>query len=579
MSASGGVHTQTQDNYTYSSGSCSKAPASARNAEAAGKGEKLFGEHNRAKKKKKRVNLMREQTYGEYMEKQNVKMLVIENNQLKVRLQQAEEECRKKNKLLQELVPMDGSTPMVTQAHKEASLTVSLKKRIRELEQENEGYKKKNEKMARNIGLTKQSETGAENKAYEKECRRLRAMLEEAIVSIHEDRSLNYPELETKIIEQRMAMKEQRRKMEELEAKLEEKKQSERRALEAAKKSEAQVQESGRQREKIDQQRTSIERANERIAELENAVRVLEDRLSQARGEDYVYQPAEPNININDDLRTELDKALIDNDNLKERLEESEKKVFERDKEMREIRTTAKENEEAYILKSYEEQERLTKRIVRLELELIARRKEDADSGKKPISPDEIRDVVKEAEMVYAKTWVKLILIRQKKSLEEFKEQLLIDFKPDETICIKELIKALQKEPAAFDAATAELLSRYLIESREHPAIIYNMYNEKVVSEVKETLDKLMNLNYPPEFWVSEKEILNEGAKKAAEQYQYLRGGVGEGNIMTLPKWIQISNSICPELTSIERDYLISAMANGYNLSQLDFGVVLPLIP
>eukprot|EP00826_Nyctotherus_ovalis_P046700 TRINITY_DN5310_c0_g1_i1.p1 TRINITY_DN5310_c0_g1~~TRINITY_DN5310_c0_g1_i1.p1 ORF type:complete len:523 (+),score=197.36 TRINITY_DN5310_c0_g1_i1:124-1692(+) len=521
---------------------------------------------------------MREQTYGEYMEKQNMKMLVIENNQLKVRLQQAEEECRKKNKLLQELVPMDGSTPMVTQAHKEASLTISLKKRIRELEQENEGYKKRNETMAKNINSTKQSETKADNKAYEKECKRLRAMLEEAIINIHEDKSLNYPELETKIIEQRMAIKEQRKKIQELEAKLEEKKQSERRALEMAKKSEVQAQENDKQKEKIDQQKMSLERANERIAELENTVRLLEDRLSQARGEDYVYQPTEPNINTNEDLRTELDKALIDNENLKDKLEESEKKVFERDKEIREIRTTAKENEEAYILKSYEEQERLTKRIVKLELELIARRKEDAESGKKPIAPDEIRDIVKKAEMIYAKTWIKLILIRKKKSLEEFKEQLFSDFEPDETICIKELIKTLQKEPAVFDTATAELLSRYLIESREHPAIIYNKYNEKVVSEVKEAFDELMNLSYPPEFWKNEKEIINEGAKKAAEQYQYLRGGVGEGNMMSLPKWIQISNSICPELTSIERDYLISAMTDGYNLKQLDFGVTLALI-
>jgi myosin heavy subunit len=531
---------------------------------------------------------MKEQSYGAYMEKKNMKMLVVENNQLKVRLQQAEEECRKKNRLLQELVPMDGTTPMVTQAHKEASLTVSLKKKIRELEQENEGYKRKNAAMERNINLTKQSETNANNKAYEEECRRLRNMLEEAIISIHENKSLNYSELETKIIEQRMAIKELKKKVQEMDEKLQEKKQtekqekkqSEQKEREMVKKSQVQAQENYKQKEELDQQKTSLEEANEKIANLENLVRQLEDklRLSQSRGEDYVHQSVEINYEANENLKTELDTAMNEKEDLKMQLQESEKKIFEKDKELREARSTAKEKEEAYILKSYEEQERLTKRIVRLELELLARRKENAESGRKPISPEEIIDIIKESQMVYAKTWMKLVLIRQKKSIEVLKDELFAEYNSNELICIKELTKILQRQPLSFDLDTAGSLSRYLIESREHPAIIYNKYNEKTVEEVRKGFDDLLDLSYSEEFWKKEKEVLNAAVKKTADQYQYLRGGVGEGNIMDLVKWNQISNSICPELSPIERDYLVNIMAEDNNLKQLDFGVLLNLM-
>jgi len=525
---------------------------------------------------------MKEQSYGTYMEKKNMKMLVIENNQLKVRLQQAEEDCKKKNRLLQELIPMDGTTPMVTQAHKEASLTVSLKKKIRDLEHENEGYKRKNAAMEKNINLTKQNETDANKKAYEEECKRLRSMLEESIIAIHEDKSLKHSELETRIIEQRVTIKELKKKIQEMDEKLQEKKQtekkkSEQKAKEMAKKSQVQVHESNKHKEELDQQKTSLEEANERIANLEYYLRQLEDKLNQGRREDYSNQPEQINYESNKNLKNELNNALNEKEDLKRQLRESEKKIFEKDKELREIRNTTKEKEEAYILKSYEEQERLTKRIVRLELELLARRKEDAESGKKSISSEKVIDIIKEPQMIYAKTWIKLVLIRQKKTIQKLMEELFVEYKSNESICIKELTKILQRYTLSFDYDTAESLSRYLIESREHPAIIYNKYNERKVEEVKEGLNGLLSLNYPPEFWNNEKEVLNSATKKTADQYEYLRGGVGEGNIMDLAKWIQISNSICPELSGIERDYIINVMVEDNNLKELDFGVFLIL--
>lgn len=504
--------------------------------------------------------------------------LIKENNQLRVRVRQAEEECDKKNKLIQELIPTDGSSGKINKSHKDAALVVSLKKKIKDLTKENEQIKEMNLIMQKNIKLTKQNEADEMNNAYEQECKRLREMLEDVISSKCKDMPPNYAEMETKRIELKHTVKELKAKIQELNSKMDQGVEPDRRISEMNKKIEFLQQENIKQREKLGQYKITLDEANEKIGDLEATIKELEDRPQEERKSLNKEECPEVDNETVENLKKDLIKAYEDKERYKKNLNEIEEKLLYKDKEIRDVIKTAKENEEAYILKSFEDKEKLSQRIVRLELELLARKKEDSDNDKKAIKSNDIRNIVKEADLLNTKMWFKLLLIRNKWNIDQLITVIFDDPYLDEVICIKELIRIFKKPPSLLNDIDAENFARYLIESQDQPALIYNKYNEKNLEDIKETINNGLEIKYTKNFWEKSDQLLELALKKIRSQYKYLRDGVGENNIMSLLKWQQIVNSICPELSTLEKDLIVNIIAGDNNLDQLDFTVFLLVI-
>ena len=195
------------------------------------------------------------------------------------------------------------------------------------------------------------------------------------------------------------------------------------------------------------------------------------------------------------------------------RSEEYRKRVFEKEREAREISIEAKEKEEAYILKGLEDKEKLTQRMIRLELELKSKNKviselenraKEIEEIPPPTDPNanpnarEVRKRLIEAmELRYVKYQFRMVLIKYKMTLNEIKEQLFSDYKPDERITIKELTKVFQKKPLELSVIDAENLSRYLIENRNQEDIVYSKYREKLTAGIRIKLDTVLDINYP----------------------------------------------------------------------------------
>jgi len=515
--------------------------------------------------------------------KKMVNALQKENEKIKSKLIQEKDECNKKDKLLQNLVLQLNGTAGATSLppnYKEAALTVSLKKIIRQSEIEIGTLKEDNLRLKRSIKLTKQNELETMNIMLKKECKRLRSMLE---TLIRDRNPSGFTKLETKLLEQRSIVNELKEKNEKFRYEAEKAKEAERQALETIK--ELEEKELKKQRVKVIPKKQDAREAREEIERLISEKKQLEYKLAAMEN---VKTMTKNDAKDNDEVKKEKEvnsKLLRQVADLKKRIEENNVKLIEKDKNIREIKATAKEKEEAYILKGLEEKERLTKKIVRLELELSAKSKETIDNTDKPkitIEPPKpltiIREITKPLvevdNLVYAKHAFRLILMQQKKDLNELKDTLFFQYTPDEQITIKELTKIFQR--LNLSLLEAENLARYLIEPRGQQEVVYNKYNGKPMASVRISLDSLLNLDYSKDLCNDLPNITQTAINKIKNRYKYIRNAVQdiEGSLDSI-EWERICKKQCPDLTSIEWDYLLSIMVNERNdLKELVFKVV-----
>jgi hypothetical protein len=527
----------------------------------------------------KQIKMDKETLYDNAIQlKKMVNALQKENEKMKSKLIQEKGECNKKDKLLQNLVTQLNGSTVLPSNYKEAALTVSLKKIVKQSELEIAALKEENLRLNRSIKLTKQNELETMNIMLKKECKRLRSMLE---TLIRDRNPSGFTKLETKLLEQRSIVNELKEKNDKLRYEAEKAKEAERQALDTIK--ELEEKELKKQRVRVMPKKQDVKEAREEIERLISEKKQLEHKLTLMES---MKAETKSNTTNNDELKKEkeannnLVKQVAD---LKKRVEESSVKLVEKDKQIREVKATAKEKEEAYMLKELEEKERLTKRIVRLELELSAKTKEATENPKfnnevsKPLTA--IREITKPLvevdELGYAKHTFRLVLIQQKKSFNELKDTLFFQYTPDESISIKELTKIFQR--LNLSLLEAENLARYLIEPRDQQEVVYNKYNEKSMTSIRISLDSLLNPDNSKDIYNDLSSIIQAAINKIKDRYKYIRNAVQgiEGNLDSI-EWERICKKQCPELSSIEWDCLLSLIVNERNdLRDLVFKVVL----
>eukprot|EP01022_Parablepharisma_sp_SALTPOND_P019726 TRINITY_DN340_c2_g1_i1.p3 TRINITY_DN340_c2_g1~~TRINITY_DN340_c2_g1_i1.p3 ORF type:complete len:647 (-),score=133.67 TRINITY_DN340_c2_g1_i1:10552-12492(-) len=544
------------------------------------------------KKRPKIIGLDKESLYDSTIQlKKSLNHFKEENDKLRAKLQQYDEESMKKNKLLQEMVSQlatSASVPKLTRSHKEASLVIALKQKIKELETENVELKNANMTIKKNIRLTKHYENDVANKTLEEECKRLRLMLEELINEKHVGSPSEYAELEGKMLEQKAIIKELKIKNLELSQELSRARDSERQILERIKEYEVQEQKVHREKQKVKRQRQEINEARERIAALENEKEELKAKIEELQSAETRREHDTSQIDVIEKLNSNIEKLKLEKEELKRRADASERKILEINREMREERNKAKEKEEEYTLKMLEERERLNQRIVRLDRELSAKSKELAENDKKVKEVETVKSLgavreitkpaVQDKDLVHTKQWIKLVLLRYKKGLNELKEELFAEYKGEERISIKELTKIFQRPALSLPLMQAEDLSRYLIEPKDQPMVVYNKYSDKVMVEIRIKLDSFLSIDYPKDFYEKIQEATESAIDKIKDRFRYMKSSVEdvalENGKVELVQWLRICKDMFPGLTSLEKDCLIALMVTEQeDVKQLKFSV------
>eukprot|EP00826_Nyctotherus_ovalis_P042502 TRINITY_DN4378_c0_g1_i5.p1 TRINITY_DN4378_c0_g1~~TRINITY_DN4378_c0_g1_i5.p1 ORF type:complete len:280 (-),score=50.91 TRINITY_DN4378_c0_g1_i5:108-947(-) len=262
---------------------------------------------------------------------------------------------------------------------------------------------------------------------------------------------------------------------------------------------------------------------------------------------------------------------------------------------MREAKLAAKENEEVYILKALEERERMTQRIVRLQLELEAKKKEIVANEIQSKVLNEVtktligfrevsKPLVDYPQLVPVIHQFKATLINSKKPLSELKDQLFVEYKADERISIKELGKVFQRKPLYLPLAWTEDLARYLVEPRDSPEVAYNKYREILIADVRIKLDTLLNINYPTNLNSLIPNIMRNAVSKLKARITEIRRAVNtvvaERGELDSVTWIKICKDHLLEFSPIEHDCLVALMIDERNdVRSLEFSVWFNIIP
>jgi len=538
------------------------------------------------------MHLDKEALYDNALQlKKAVNILKEENDRLKARLAQSEEESSKKNKLLQEMVGQLANTTIpsqISKSHKETSLVLALKQKVKELEAGNAELMAANFNLKKDIRLTKQNEYEQINKAYEDECKRLRSMLDELLNSKNAGNPVEYVELEEKMLEQRSIITELKNKNKQLSQELASAKNSESQALDRLKENDEKESKSKKYKEKASKYKKEITDYKNQIDDLTKEIDELKLKIDELENINTKREQDTTQTDLVNKLTQEAEKMKKEKEELRKKADIAEKRVIEKEREMREERNKAKEKEEEYVLKSFEDKEKLNQRIVRLERELSVKAKELAENDKKSkeievatkaiaSARQDIKNIINEPELSYTKILFKIILIKSKKSLDDLKEIIFSEFSPEERISIKELTKIFMKPFIGLSNLDAENLSRFLIEPRDSDSIVYNRYADRVMIEVRIKFDSFLNLLYPKDFIGLLPKIAESSIQKLKPRFRYLKNAVEEitndQNLMDALKWAQVCHTNCTELNNLEKDYLISIMVDEKNdLKHLDFG-------
>ena len=146
------------------------------------------------------------------------------------------------------------------------------------------------------------------------------------------------------------------------------------------------------------------------------------------------------------------------------------------------------------------------------ELEQTGKKIKESEASKSIYSPirENLRSIVEEQDLIYPNYTIRMNLISLRKGLDLLKQDLFADYRGEEKISIKELCKIFERKPLSLNVETAENLSRYLIEPRDQPSLVYNRYLEKPIVEARIKLDSFLGIDYPHEFYNKIEETHND---------------------------------------------------------------------
>jgi len=497
-------------------------------------------------KKNPKITTDKETLYASVIDlKKSVNKLKRSNKQLKVKLQSTESECSKKSKFMQELATkLKDNLP---QTHKETLLNspqIKLRQRIQELERENAKLKRIDMVKQKNAEYMKYRELRESSKAYKKECKRLRGMLEELLVSKHE--GSGSAEIETRVLELKATVKELRRKNEKLKMRLNKLNEIENETKKMIK--------------KLEQKEIKIKELIDNVIQQKATIQKLKQALVQEKNLDDLNPLADTKY------LKEIEDLKINNVNLKKENEQLKKvrikvegKLLEVQAELTELKLKSNE-EDKHIegVKGYHTEPTI-KDITLLK----------PDSITKPL--------IRDSDLVYTKMLFRVILIKCKKNLDELEDEIFNEYKYDEFISIKELIKVFQRQPLSLDGKSAEELARYLIEAESKQPIVYDKFREQQIYIIKSRLNTLLKIDYPHDFYFDENDITQSALSKIKEKIGELKVAMNDvllwSNKFDYKKWRDSASKICSNLTPIENDYLVSIMTEQNDLQQLNFSV------
>jgi len=531
--------------------------------------------------RRKCIKLDKEALYDNAIQlKITINSLQRENELLKSKYIQSKEECGRNNKLLQELAYSSDKT-IIQKNCKDMSFIVSLKKKISELNVLLVELKVENEKLKKDIKLTKQNETEMMILMLEKECRRLRLMLEVIIRDKNSFKSIN---LSTKLIEEKATIKELKEANIKLKSEIEQLKIIQEQALAKLKKHKTKKL---NRKEELTQSIQSLEHMNEVIDKLKKENKELKDEILLLKNKKTEVK-VEKVVKNYEELRETINRLTHTNEQLNERINQYTSKINELSKEIREIKVAAREKEEVYILKALEEKEKMTQRIVRLQLELEAKSKELIENELKSKVLNEItksfvgfkevsRPLVEYEQLIPAIHQFKVTLINTKQTLNELKNKLFEDYKADERISIKEVIKIFQRRPLYLPLAIAEDLARYLIEVRNNPEVAYNKYNEILIADLRIKLDNFLAIDFTDlNFQAIKRSAVSKVKREIDEVMRAVYAVVEEKGELDSIAWLKICKEHCTELSSIECDCIMALMVNeNNNVKTLEHSVCL----
>jgi chromosome segregation ATPase len=499
--------------------------------------------------------------------KRNLNELKKVNARLRARIQQLEEDCANKDKFLQDMIAQSRSESPEEQ-RAETPFATYLKQKVSELEAEKDWWKKEclqMRKQAYNKYWSMPKDTGEENKKTASGNK-----------STSQSKKQTHAELQEQVLDQKVLIKELNERIRELTIELEKVKDSESQALDELNKARIRGMQVKKKKQKLRQQEKTIEKARERINVLEIEKKALQEKLEEANENVNRETPDKVFTENLEQLKTKIKKLKKEKNDQSIKIKQISKSLLDKEREIREITSSAKENEDKYILERLEEKERLEARIVRLELQLSALVKEQPEETSKPKPLTEIdtavrrviKPLVQEADLFYPKQLFKVVMIKEKKGLDQIKKELFAEYEPDERISVKELVKVLKREPLKLNAKMAEDLARYLIEPRDTLEVVYNVYEDKLVGDIRILIDNLVAVDYPANFWESEERIIEDALKK-------LKGKIStiETDDLNFVKWAQICKEQFPELSSMEKDFTIALMVDNNNLYELNFDV------
>ena len=537
-----------------------------------------------AKKQTSNIDYDKESLYDTIIQlKKLVNQLREENDYLKAKVQQTEEECSRKSKLLQDFVTQlksSGGSAKIPKVHREAALITTLKEKLRESEKDNNRFRQENLLMKKNIKITKLSELEDINKAYNEECKRLRLTISLLIQDKYKGKiPENIEALENSTLSLRADNIKLREKIKELEQRIEMERDHERQLMEALHKTKEKQKKWSGNKGKITQQKLALEESQEKIAILINKVKELEENLAKKEKGTNEHNDDKHNQDAITKLTNDNSSLRSDKEKLNEKLIEKEKELLQKDKEIRDAKLKLKEQEDEWELKSLENQEKLSQRILILERELSLRNQNAPSNVVKEVAVA----LIQENDLVYIKELFRMLMIHSKKGIDVLQDELFCEYKPDEQISIKELAKIGQKNPLCLDVGEAEDLARYLIETRDKKIVVYNKYAETTMADVKSKLLEFLNIDYPKDFWEESKKITKGAIEKLKDRFKYMKNSINEiiasDGRLEFTKWIKVSNTVCPELSSMEKDFLIALMAGKENkLKELKFQVIVIII-
>jgi len=301
--------------------------------------------------------------------KQYANALVEDNHRLKAKLQQFEEELSRKTKLLNGLMAqMSNISSMqgIQRMQKETHLIDALKQRVKKLEGILMSRDDEITTLKQNVKLTKLNEYESQLNICEKECIRLRGMLEELLNSKHVGNPTEYVEIEEKILEQSMMIKDLQAKNSEISQNLDRKTQQCEKLTEKIKELEDQISKNSKKTDRTAKRKRVIVEYKDKIAELNTEIAQLKEELEkrpEADNKSPGQGEKEKNMKLFNDMQKDMSEMKKNMEEYKKKADEANRNLFEKDGIIKRTQDKLKFQEDEFNVKLIQERETFTKKI------------------------------------------------------------------------------------------------------------------------------------------------------------------------------------------------------------------------